>query len=47
MCNHILYLKDSEMVDQTKLCIGAIIQPLANLKVDEEPINLIPTPAEG
>lgn len=44
-CNSIA--QNPDMVDATKLCVGAIIQPLSNLQSDEEPIPLIQPPAEG
>jgi len=35
---------DNELVDSTKLCVGAILQPLANLGPDEEPIRVVERP---
>lgn len=32
---------DSDLIDSTKLCIGAILQPLANLGDGEEPIPVV------
>jgi protein transport protein SEC24 len=40
--NH--FAAESELIDQTKLCIGAIIQPLAPLGDGEEPISVIDYP---
>ena len=32
---------ESDLLDQTKLCIGAIIQPLANQDDEEEPVPVV------
>lgn len=37
--NHIAH--EAELMESTKLCIGAIIQPLAALAPDEEPIQVV------
>lgn len=39
--------KDAELIDSTKLCIGAVIQPLAALQPGEEPIHLVDPGSEG